>query len=430
MKLTRKTGRLAAVIGTVAAAALVLSGCGSTGPSASGGASAWALTGQQKTIQSAFDSWNQSNADQSINVQFFQNDAFKQKIRTAIGSGNSPTLIWSWGGAGNFKTYVDSKKVIPLDESLTKNFFPSIVNNGKIDGTLYAIPNNTVQPVVLYFNKDLFKKAGIDTPPATWDELLHDVSTLKANGIAPFAMGGASKWPQLMWLEYLLDRIGGPKVFEAIQQNKKDAWSDPAIAQSIDKIQELIKAGGFIDGYHSVSTDSNADTALLTTGKAAMIVQGAWAYANMKNSDPEFVKSSLGWSPFPTVGGGAGDPKNVVGNASNYWSISSDASQTEQTAAKQFLAKGNMTDAYVDNLIAGGGVPPVLGIESKIKASPNGDFLMDVYTMSKDAPSFTLSWDQAISPAAADAMLTNLDKVFLGQMNAQQFADAMNKTIQ
>jgi len=429
MKLTQKVSRLARGVALTSVVAVALVGCGASGPSASGGATAWALTGQQTTIQNAFKTWNAKNTGKSLAVQFFENDAFKQKIRTAIGSGDAPTLIWSWGGAGNFKTYVDSGKVIELDKSLTDKYFPAIVDNGRIDGKLYAVPNNAVQPVVLYYNKDLFKQAGIDAPPTTWDAFLDDVNTLKSAGIAPISMGGASKWPQLMWLEYLVDRIGGPEVFQAIQQNKPNSWSDPAVIEALKMIQKLVDAGGFIDGFQSVATDNSADTALLYTGKAAMILQGAWAYADMQTADPGFVSSSLGWANFPGVHGGKGDPKNVVGNASNYWSISSDATKPQQDAAAAFLKDGNMTDAYIDDLLAGGGVPPVLGIEDKISAAKNPKFLLDVYNMSKDAPAFTLSWDQAIAPAAADALLTNLDKIFLGQTTPKEFADAMNATI-
>ena len=98
---------------------------------------------------------------------------------------------------------------------------------------------------------------------------------LKAAGIAPFSLGGQSKWPQLMWLEYLTDRIGGPEVFQAIQDNKPNAWSDPAVIQANTMIQQLVDAGGFADGFSSIATDSNADLALLYTGKAAMILQGS-----------------------------------------------------------------------------------------------------------------------------------------------------------
>lgn len=430
MMLSKKTGKSGSLLAAVAAATLALSACGSGGPAEPKGATAWALTGQEKTVQAAFDSWNAGTQDQQIKLEFFENDAYKQKIRTAIGSGDSPTMIWTWGGQGTLKDYVDSGKVVPLDESLTEGFFPSIADNGRVNGELYAIPNNSVQPVVLYYNKDLFEQAGIDAPAATWKELLEDVATLKSKGIAPFSMGGASKWPQLMWLEYLVDRIGGPEVFNAIQQNQPGAWSDPAVLQSIDMIQELVDAGAFIEGYESIATDSSADTALVYTGKAAMILQGAWAYADIKTAAPDFIAADkLGWADFPAVEGGTGKADSLVGNASNYWSISSDSSKEAQASAAAFLVKTNMDEQYMDGLLAGGGVPPVEGIEDKISAVENSEFLMDIYTMARDASSFTLSWDQAIAPAAASEMLTNLDKAFLGQIDAQQFADAMNKTI-
>lgn len=430
MKLTQKASRITCAVALAGAATLALVGCGSSGPSGGAGtATAWALTGQEKTIQASFDSWNAANAEENVKVEFFENDAFKTKIRTAIGSGDSPTLIWSWGG-GPLKAYVDAGKLTPLDDKIANDVFPAIADNGRVDGKLYAVPNNTVQPVLLYFNKDVLSKAGIDAQPATWDELLDDVSTLRAAGINPISMGGASKWPQLMWLEYLTDRIGGPEVFQAISENKPDAWSDPAITQALTKIQELVDAGGFANGWESLATDNSADAALVYSGKAGMILQGAWLYADLLTAVPDMVESgTITWGPFPTVGGGAGDPSAVVGNASNYWSISADATEAQQKAAAAYLSGGNMNAEYIDALLAGGGVPPVKGLEDKIAQSDNADFLADVYDMSRDASSFTLSWDQAIDPAAANEMLTNLDKIFLGQITPQQFVTAMNATI-
>ena len=49
--------------------------------------------------------------------------------------------------------------------------------------------------------------------------------------------------------------------------------------------------------------------------------------------------------------------------------------------------------------------------------------------MAKNAPDFTLSWDQALSPAQGDAMLTNLDQLFLKKITPEQFASTMNATI-
>jgi raffinose/stachyose/melibiose transport system substrate-binding protein len=256
------------------------------------------------------------------------------------------------------------------------------------------------------------------------------VPKFKEAGIAPFSLGGQSKWPDLMWLEYLVDRIGGPEVFANIAANKPDAWSDPAVVEALTKIQELVDAGGFVNGFSSIAADSSADQALLYTGKAAMILQGGWIYQGMKKDAGDFVTSGkLGFTTFPTVEGGKGDPANVVGNPSNFWSISSKATDAEKKAALSYVKDGMFTDANVQDLINSGAVPVVQGIESKLEASPDKEFLTHVYGMAKNAPDFTLSWDQALSPGQGDAMLTNLDQIFLKKITPEQFVSTMNATI-
>jgi raffinose/stachyose/melibiose transport system substrate-binding protein len=395
----------------------------------------WGLTGgNQPVLQKSVDDWNKANPDKSIKLDFFANDAYKTKVRTAVGAGEGPTFIYGWGG-GVLKSYVDAGQVDDLSSFVKDNpkvkdrYLPSVLKNGVVDGKTYALPNNNVQPVVLYFNKEVFDKVGAQ-PPKTWDELMALVPKFKEAGVAPFSLGGQSKWPDLMWLEYLVERIGGPEVFANIAANKPGAWSDPAVKEALTKIQELADAGGFINGFSSVAADSNADQALMYTGKAAMILQGGWIYQGMKKDAADFVKSGkLGYTTFPTVSGGKGDPANVVGNPSNFWSISAKATDGQKKAALDYVKDGMFTDANVDALINSGAVPVVQGIESKLEASPDKDFLTFVYGLAKDAPSFTLSWDQALSPAQGDAMLSNLDQIFLKKISPEQFITTMNATI-
>jgi raffinose/stachyose/melibiose transport system substrate-binding protein len=431
--------RTAAMAISAAGVALSLAACGSAGPAGSNvssdSASMWGLTGgNQPVLQKSVDDWNQANPDKSIKLDFFANDAYKTKVRTAVGAGEGPTFIYGWGG-GVLKSYVDAGQVDDLSGFLKDNpdvkdrYLPSVLKNGEVDGKTYALPNNNVQPVVLYFNKEAFDKVGAQ-PPKTWDELMALVPKFKDAGIAPFSLGGQSKWPDLMWLEYLVERIGGPEVFANIAANKPGAWSDPAVKEALTKIQELVDAGGFINGFSSIAADSNADQALMYTGKAAMILQGGWIYQGMKKDASDFVKGGkLGYTTFPTVSGGKGDPANVVGNPSNFWSISAKATDGQKKAALDYVKDGMFTDANVDALINSGAVPVVQGIESKLEASPDKDFLTFVYGLAKDAPSFTLSWDQALSPAQGDAMLSNLDQIFLKKISPEQFITTMNATI-
>ncbi|NUP58416.1 MAG: extracellular solute-binding protein [Pseudarthrobacter sp.] len=415
------------------------SACGTSGPGASssnGGASMWFLSGEpnQTNMQKAVDTFNQANPDNKIAITFFQNDAYKTKIKTAIGANQAPTIIYNWGG-GTLKTYAEANQVEDLtswlesEPDLKKKFFPSTFSAATVNGKIYALPNMYVGPIVLFYNKELFQKAGAQ-PPKSWDDLMALTKTFNSMGVAPISLGGQSRWTSMMWLEYLLDRIGGPDVFKAIFDGKPNAWLDPAVIETGTKIQELVSADGFIKGFSSITADSNADQALLYTGKAAMMLHGSWTYGPMKRDGKNFVQDGkLGFVQFPSVPGGKGDPKNGVGNPANYQSISAKASDKEKESAKKFLKDGILTDAMIDAYINSGSVPIVNGIESKLNTSPDKDFLNFVYDLAKNAPSFQQSWDQALSPTAAEALLNNIDQLFLKSITPQQFAENMNGTL-
>ncbi|GHF84253.1 raffinose/stachyose/melibiose transport system substrate-binding protein [Amycolatopsis bartoniae] len=404
--------------------------CGSSGPSgAAGGATAWALTGgDEQTMRTSFQ-------QAKIDGQFFGNDAYKQKIRSAVGAGQAPTLLFSWGNGGMLKSWVDAGKVMDLtpevqkDPTLTSRYLPTVAQTGVIDGKTYGVPNNGMQPVMVFYNKDLFNRIGAQ-PPKTWDDLMALVPRFNQAGIAPFALGGQSKWPLLMWEEYLVDRLGGPGVFDAIAANKPNAWSDPAVIQANSMIQQLVSADGFVKGFNSIATDSNADSALLYTGKAAMYLMGSWAFPSIKQADPDFISSGkLGWVTFPTVSGGKGAPEDIVGNPANFWSVSATATDQQKQAAIDYLRTGVMNDSYVDSLLASGSVPPVNGIESKLATTQDPQYLSYVYGLASKAPNFQLSWDQALSPGQADTLLNNLGQLFLRQLTPEQFSANMNATI-
>ncbi|MCO8274850.1 extracellular solute-binding protein, partial [Actinoplanes sp. TRM 88003] len=95
-------------LGVGAGAAAALAACGSSGPSGSGSsggssgggaATYWSLSGPpgEPYRQAAIDRFNKANPDTRLTATFYQNDAYKQKIKTSIGAGQGPTMIWGWG---------------------------------------------------------------------------------------------------------------------------------------------------------------------------------------------------------------------------------------------------------------------------------------------------------------------------------------------
>ena len=440
MDLSRRTF-LNLGVGTAAGAALAA--CGSSGPGTSSGggakgaaASFWFLTGQpgEGIRAKAVADFNAANPDNKITEQRFQNDAFKTKIKAAIGAGQAPTLIWGWGGGG-LKSYVEAGAVEDLTSWFGENaaikdkLFPSSFPAATINDKIYALPCETVQPIVLYWNKKIFDQAGAK-PPESWADIMNLVGVFNGKGIAPFSLGGQSRWTNMMWLEFLFDRIGSPEVFNAIFAGEKDAWNHPASIDALTKVQDLVKAKGFIKGFSSITADSNADQALLYKGRAAMMLHGGWTYGGMKNDGGDFVKKGeLGWMNFPPVDGGKGDPSDTVGNPGQYISISSKATAEQKESAKKFLATGKFSDNEIKGWIDSGAVPIVKGTEAQLAASPDAEFLKFVYDLSSKAKFFGQSWDQALSPGASEVLLTNIAKLFQLSVTPQQFATNMNAVL-
>jgi raffinose/stachyose/melibiose transport system substrate-binding protein len=425
LKTTIAIGAAALLLGATACSS------SSTNAAASGGATMWALSGTNEANVDgpSVAEWNAANPGSPVSAEYFANDAYKTKIRTAVGAGTAPTLIYGWAG-GTLNSYVQAGKVLDLTSAtagIKDNYLSSVWDQGVVDGKTYAVPMNAVTPIMFYYNKDLLAQAGISAP-TTWDEILAAVPKLQAIGVAPFSLAGGSKWPSLMWEQYLVDRVAGPEAFNAVMAGTPGAWSDPGIIKANTMIQQLVDAGAFIDGFSSVTADSNADVALLYTGRAAMMLQGAWVYSTFEEQAPEFTQNSLGYTTFPAVGGGKGDPNNIVGNPSGYYSVSADATPEQQAAAIEYLTKGVFNESYTTRMLSNNQVPPLADIGSLITGGTTS-FGGGVYSLTEAAPNFQMSWDQALPSAQATALLSNLDQLFNKQITPQQFSENMNKTI-
>jgi raffinose/stachyose/melibiose transport system substrate-binding protein len=433
---------LTAALGAPVLASLAAA-CGSSGPTRSnaggggpGSASYWFLTTQpQEGIRTdTVNRFNAANPDRQIQYTAFQNDAYKTKIKTAIGAGESPTIIYGWGG-GTLRSYVAGGQVDDLtpffeaNPAVKNRLFPTAFAPATVDGKIYAMPAEAVQPIILFYNKEVFDNVGVQ-PPQTWGDIMDLVPKFNAKGIAPFSLGGQSRWTEMMWLEFLFDRIGGPEVFAAAYDGEPNAWSNPAAIDALTKTQDLIRADGFVRGFSSITADSNADQALLYTGKAAMMLHGSWTYGPMSTDGGDFVSSGkLGYMNFPPVDGGKGDPSDTLGNPAQYLSIYSKASDEQKEVAKKFFSTAILSPEEVKQWISIGSVPIVQGTQNELSTSKDADFLEFVYTVSTGAKVFAQSWDQALSPTAAETLLDNIAKVFQLSIGPQQFADNMNQVI-
>ncbi len=99
------------------------------------------------------------------------------KVLTALKSGEPPQM--SVLLSTDMFTLIDEDAIVPFDEMATsaedkawlKSFFPAFMLNSQTGGKTWGIPFQR-STIVLYWNKEAFKEAGLDPnrPPATWAE--------------------------------------------------------------------------------------------------------------------------------------------------------------------------------------------------------------------------------------------------------------------
>ncbi|GEC04973.1 sugar-binding protein [Streptomyces spinoverrucosus] len=349
---------------------------------------------------------------------------YSPKLRTAMGSPSAPDVFFNWGG-GSIRAYEEAGKLLDLTDTINNDpvlkdgFLPSVLAAGDLKGRHYGIPMRGMQPVILFYNKSVFAEHKLE-PPTTWDQLLDINAKLKRANITPFALGGSDIWPELMWLEYLVDRLGGPEVFQRIQDGDAEGWGDPAVLKAAEMVKELVDDGAFGDKFTSVSYVNGGAPAVFARGRAAMHLMGSWEYSTQLGKFPDFAKQHLGWAAFPEVEGGTGDVRNVVGNPTNYWSVNSRTPNKDLAIA--FL-KDAASEAYAKDLIDLGDVPTTSNAAQLLDSAPNPEYAKFQYDMVQQAPAFTLSWDQALGELGTP-MHTEIGKLFAGKSSPTEFVAA------
>jgi raffinose/stachyose/melibiose transport system substrate-binding protein len=208
---------------------------------------------------------------------------------------------------------------LPLDSMLTQNapdtnapitasFSPGVLDQYKsTDGHIYLWPyiNN---PVMFWYNKDIFTKAGIQQPPQTWADFLTACSQIKATGVAPIVTESNISDFNDYYLTYIVERLKGPGFLLKTVEDKTGAmWTDPVYATAIQMIQDLSTKGCI-----SAASQGNmwpAGEQTLATNKSAMELIGGWAPTELsKTAGPDF---NWGGLPFPGIAGGSGNVNDI-----------------------------------------------------------------------------------------------------------------------
>ncbi|WP_369237629.1 extracellular solute-binding protein [Streptomyces sp. R21] len=220
----------------------------------------------------------------------------EQKFKSAAKSGKgAPDVVRT--DVGLMAEYASLGYIAPLDGTTaltnTSDFNSGPMNTTKYNGKTYGVPSVT-DTLGLLYNKELLKKAGIDAPPATWDEFISDSKTIKKKTGAY----GTYLNPDSYFLLPLLYSNGADM---ADTSAKKITISDDAAVKALTIAKKINDEASmkvdFANAYQNMQT-------AFKSGKVAMLIQGPWSVSEDVTGKAFKDEDNLGYAPVPAGAGG------------------------------------------------------------------------------------------------------------------------------
>lgn len=372
-------------ISSVAALQALLSGCGGT-PSNNAGSPQkvetvefwYALPGESgDVVKKLVQSFNDAHKNIHVNATYVPTNERLQKLTAALGAGNPPDLYTA--GPPDVGQLAGNDQVAAIDD-LTNGklkadmFYPGPRGVAEANKKLVAVPVSA-GVVGLYYNKDLFDKNGITSPPQTWDELIADAKKVTDESKGQYGIilpTSPDVYTTSIWQCFLWQNGG-----DLISSDGKKA-----IFNSNEGVEALQLWVDLVQKYKVAPLlNLSQDTSIQTFGKGQ---------SGMVPAMPLFVESVKKF-PFQTVTSVLPKAKKQASTLGGWYLTIPKKSQHQQAAAEllQWLIQPeNVTQWNIGT----GSVPTSSGVkdsqpyQSYLKQTPNAGAFVQSMDFAKAPP--------------------------------------------
>ncbi|CAG7642321.1 sn-glycerol-3-phosphate-binding periplasmic protein UgpB [Paenibacillus solanacearum] len=325
---------------TLATAMLAASACG--GDSPAGGDSSgpkkvvfWHAMGgaNQKVVEQLAADFNASqNKIQVEAIYQGSYDDLLSKLKTTMDTKDGPTLVQVYEIGSRFM--IDSKAITPMQKFIDVDKYdlsqlePNITGYYTFGGKLNSMPFNTSNPI-LYYNKDLFKAAGLDPekPPKTYEELQQMADKITKSGKAVGANFAIYGW----FMEQLFANQGAEYVNNG---NGRNALATESLVGSEAGVKTLTWWKNLVDtkAANNLGRKTDDSKKAFSAGQVAMILESTASLKGLVDNAQGKFEVGTGFLPKPA---GAKEGGVIVGGAS-LWMMNN-RPDDEQKAAWEFV---------------------------------------------------------------------------------------------
>jgi len=450
-RVATRRGRAGAAVAVLALCAGSLAACGSSAKSSSTSSSTKAPS--SSAAEASVQMWIAGNSitkpiytaeaaayskahHVSVTLTDLPGPAYTQKLDAALAAGKPPSIFQVFSPGPQMETLVANHQLANLSDlvstssPLRTRILPSALAQGQLDGKQYGIPYNVFQEAVILYSKPDFKKAGISGPPTSWSQMATDVAKLRKIGVIPISISGteSDNWYG-WWLENYEVRLAGLGVSKSLQKGDFKALGSTPVIEAATAMQELVKSGAFEPGYSTTSEADDVPYALLGTGKAAMLLYGAFTPDFVESVSPSFVRDGqMGWFSFPTVQGGASDVIDL--GSQPQLVVNAKQSKADVAASKAFLASWVYTPAQDEALARSGNVGPEANASGLVEKYAPGylkNYMEFELSEASTAKASFLGWGQFIPTSQTDTWDSLKESLFTLKISPKAFAQQAAK---
>jgi raffinose/stachyose/melibiose transport system substrate-binding protein len=410
-------------------AAVTLAACSDPGSGTSaepGGSSAWpsptaALNGTTLTIWAAQNSKDvpapviagfEKATGAKVEVVTIP-DPYEQSMQTKVATGDRPDLAFWQPTASQLSVLQAKTNLQVLDDAPWLDSLDPAVRDitGKLDDTRYAALVSSPSVEGVFYNKELFAKAGITEPPKNFAEMVTDAKTIKAKtGVAPFYEAGGDKWPTQWWVQVQLADAAKDGFWDKVNKDQAK-FTDPVVVDAIAQYQKLVKEGLFNADIKTATFEDQG--AALLDDKAAMVIQVDTYRLQMQTREPDAaaLDEKVGFFPISPTGNVA----TSIPDQSNALVAFKTGDEKRMSAARQFLSYW-----------MGPGYPDFVNQAKTVSLQPAVPTPSTVSTLAKDqnkALADSVGSFQSLAVANPDLYL-NLADMLYGEKTPEQVAAA------
>lgn len=428
----KKPQKMLGAAAVAAALAMTLSGCiGSAAstetaaaPEGKAGGEVRVLInsgGNAKWLEAAIPKFEQANPGFDVVLDVQEAAAIRDRSVQLYASSDAPDLAMGQWVTQQYQTLLKAGALSDVTDvwknsGLAENNTKQVMAGWTKDDAQYGLPLTKTWTPVIFYNKALFKEAGIDAPEGapTAEEWNDIISKLKAKGLQPLAVGAGTG--QAGAMHFLLARTqvhASATEWAEFTKPTVDAEvvKSDAFRAAMDDLVTWNKSGVFANG--SATAQEAQAVSLFTAGGAAMLSIGVWGDGII---DSQKVPFETGWMLYPSA---EEEAKFLTVNTGG---LVIPKSARNVAGAKKFAEY--LASAEGQALLASSSsqVPTRTDVDAGALAGallPNTNEMREAFTTIGEVSPWV---DSRLSPALMDG----LSKVMVGELTADQFIDELH----